>query len=252
MKYYDLSPLERNTFYKKMQKDIDDDLLHDTIAMIRKYASDNDTYVRKNCYLILSKIYKNDQKKRKIILSVLDILSKMDEEHIRQTVVYTLGEIGKQHFEPVATRLDYFLHDSHHKVKNALTGAIKQLGEKKPRVVFAWVKEKLEVCNTDIMLKLLHGLELRGRTHPQELLPIIRELAQKDIDKKTQKMIVHIVGQISYKEGCLEVVTSELQNWEDNQLVTKCVNEILSVHERYKRFSHYSPLEAQTYLSHNI
>jgi 3-methyladenine DNA glycosylase AlkC len=164
--------------------------------------------------------------------------------------VYACGEIGKTDFDSVKNILNVFLNDKHHSVRNALTGAVKQMGEKNPEPVFSWVKEHLNDCSPDMRIKLLHGFELRGRTHPEDILPILNKVKDKHTDKKTRKMLVHIIGQISYKEGCLPRVVAVIKKWGD--LIPECREEILKVHKKYKRFSFFNLEEAERYLAANI
>ena len=250
--YYDLTVSQRKNLYEHMEKAISLELSSGNTENIRKYASDIDTYIRKNCYLILGRLYKTDGKIRKAVLSALDLLSASDNERIRQTAVYSLGEIGKQDFYAIDKRLEIFLHETHHSVKNGLTGAIKQIGEKNPEPVFAWVREKIKICDADMRKRIIHGLELRGRTHPEELLPIIKDMVQNDPDKKIKKMLVHIIGQISYKKGGIEKVTAELKTWKDKVFIAECEKEIIKVHKSYEKFSTLSHKEAAQYLAENL
>jgi hypothetical protein len=219
-------------------------------GFIEKYSSDSDTYIRKNCYLILAGLYKL-KNNNKIILSILDKMAKASNEKIRQTAVYTLGEIGKYDFESVKNRLKQFLNDSHHSVKNGLTGAIKQMGEKNPEPVFNWVKNVIDECSQDMKIKILHGLELRGRTHPEDLLPLLKDILKNNIDKKTKKMLIHIIGQISYKKGCLEKVIKEIKTWDNKEFISECKKEILEVHKNYAKFSAMKLNEVNDYLLKN-
>jgi hypothetical protein len=252
MRYYNLSAAERKKLNEQMEEDILQDLSSDKTGNIQKHASDADTYIRKSCYLILGRLYKTDERISEKILSAIDLLSQSDNEKIRQTAVYALGEIGKLDFSAVDTRLEAFLQETHHSVKNGLTGAIKQIGEKNPEPVFVWVKEKIKNCNVDMRKRILHGLELRGRTHPEELLPVIKDIAQEKLDKETEKMLIHIIGQISYKKGCIEKVVAELKTWKDKAFIAACGKEIIEVHKSYERFSALSHQEAEEYLAENF
>ncbi len=69
-----------------------------------------------------------------------------------------------------------------------------------------------------IRREMIHGIELRGRTHPEEVLPLLAEV-QHDPNKKIREMVVHVLGQISYKKGCLEKVVGALKIWENRELV---------------------------------
>lgn len=58
-------------------------------------------------------------------------------------------------------------------------------------------------------------------------------------------MVVHILGQISYKRGCLEKVISSIKSWNNKDLVEKTLKEIIDVHRNYVKFSYLSPEDAQ-------
>ena len=96
----------------------------------------------------------------------------------------------------------------------------------------------------------MHGIELRGRKHPEDILPLLREL-QNEENKRVRDMIIHVIGQISYKKGCLETIISTIKNWENKKLVNDAVIEIIDVHKRYK-FADKSPEEAKEYIESQI
>jgi len=59
-----------------------------------------------------------------------------------------------------------------------------------------------------------------------------------------------VLGQIGYKKGCLEKVVAELLKWENTELVTDAMAEIIDVHHRYRNFSYYTQEEAREYIAH--
>ncbi|MBN1499971.1 MAG: HEAT repeat domain-containing protein [Spirochaetes bacterium] len=252
MGYYDLSVLERKKLNDKMRENIVIELKSGNLKNIIEYASDPDIYIRKNCYLILGRMYRKEETNRITILHILDLLSVSEDDRIRQTSVFLLGEIGKHDFNAVKTKLEIFFNDTSSSVKNGLTGAIKQIGQMNPEPVIAWVREIIKSCNEDIQRRIIHGLELRGRTHPEDILPVIRQLLQTGMNRKTREMIIHVIGQISYKNGCLQKVTSELKKWNDNNLVEECRKEIINVHLSYKKFSFLSSDETEKYMNSNL
>ncbi|WP_332634753.1 hypothetical protein [Halalkalibacter flavus] len=65
-------------------------------------------------------------------------------------------------------------------------------------------------------------------------------------------MIIHVLGQISYKEGCLEKVVQNLREWENKELVQEAIIEIIDVHQRYIDFSDKTAEEAQIYISKHL
>ena len=84
--------------------------------------------------------------------------------------------------------------------------------------------------------KICHGIELRGRTHPQNILPLLKEL-QFDRTARVKNTLIHVLGQIAYKKGCLETVVEHLKLWENKELVLRALDEIIDVHGRYKDFT---------------
>ncbi len=151
-------------------------------------------------------------------------------------------------FDNISTMLEQILNDSHHSVKNAVVGTLKQLGEKNPKPTLRFAKKHLHSSNPQIRLEILHGMELRGRTHPEEILPLLYSL-QNDENKNVIKMIIHVLGQISYKKGCLEKVLVHLKTWKNQLLVNKVLKEIIDVHYRYGKFSYISPEKAEMYIN---
>ncbi|MFQ6087680.1 MAG: HEAT repeat domain-containing protein [Candidatus Methanofastidiosia archaeon] len=245
--FYDLSKEKRKKLVLKIEQEIAHDLKSGKLESIKRYASDDDTYIRKNTYLILGRLYRDQQDLReKILRSLKDLLSEKDEK-IRQTMVYTLSEIGKIDAGEVLGLLEVSLSDEHHSVRNAVIGALKQMGEKNPKPTLEFAKKFLHHPDPKIRREIVHGIELRGRTHPEDILPILEEL-QNDPDRKVRKTIIHVLGQISYKKGCLEKVISALKTWENRGLVEKALREILYIHKQNERYSAKSYKEAEEYI----
>jgi hypothetical protein len=94
----------------------------------------------------------------------------------RQTAINGAGEIGKTDFEPVAQYFDTGLFDAPHSVRNAVIGSVKKMGEKNPVPVLQWARKYLHHPNKEIRREICHGIELRGRTHPGDILPLLKEL----------------------------------------------------------------------------
>lgn len=95
-------------------------------------------------------------------------------------------------------------------------------------------------ANPEARRTAAHGLELRGRTHPEDVIPTLR-LLQFEKHKRVRPMLTHIFAQISYKKGCLAKVTAELLTWEDKALADECFEEIIKQH--YHINSHFSTVE---------
>jgi HEAT repeat protein len=200
----------------------------------------------------MARVYHNDQDLRESILTLLKELFQDKEEKIRQTVVYTLGEIGrKMDADKIVGLLEQALEDKHHSVRNALVGALKRMGEKNPKPTLEFAKRFLHHPDPKVRQEIVHGIELRGRTHPEEVLPLLAEV-QDDQNTKVQKKIIHVLAQISYKKGCLEKVISALKSWKNKELVEKALEEILEVHKRYKNFSTKSYKDAKEFIENQF
>ena len=52
---------------------------------------------------------------------------------------------------------------------------------------------------------MVHGIELRGRTHPEDLLLLLMEL-QNETNRMVWDTVIHVLTQISYKRDSLEKV----------------------------------------------
>ncbi|MBN2012594.1 HEAT repeat domain-containing protein [candidate division KSB1 bacterium] len=236
MGFYELSPEQR----KALVKSIDGDVLHalqtKRLTRLLELSGDTDTYIRKNTYQTIGRRYKSVMILRQDILTILETMLSHENELVRQTAVYALGEIGKIDAPPVFEMLEVAIHDKHHKVINAVIGALKQMGEKNPQPTLAFAAKFIRHNNPDIRREMIHGIELRGRTHPEDVLPLLQS-AEHDDNKKVIAMIIHVLGQISYKKGCLDKVLNHLKTWNNKSLVKAALDEILEVHKRYSKFS---------------
>ncbi len=228
-----------------MKEEIGQDLKGGISKNIRKFASDDDTYIRKNAYLIIARYYNNDQELRERILNLMEELLHDKDDKVKQTSIYTLGEIGrKMGADKIVELLETALNDKHHKVRNAVTSALKRMGEKNPKPTLEFAKQFLHHIDPKVRQEVIHGIELRGRTHPEDILPLLAEV-QNDQDNEVKKKIIHVLAQISYKKGCLEKVITALKSWDNKELVENALEEILEVHKRYEKFSAKSFEEAK-------
>lgn len=246
MGYYDMSKEERKIFVQKMSEELIDDLNKDETIRILHYASDNDVYIRKNISLILGRTYRDQEGLRRDILHVGRLLLRNDQEKVRQSAVYLLGEIGKTDADVVFDCLETGLRDPHHQVRNSVMSALKTMGEKNPDPTMEFARRFLHDKDPEVRKKVIHGIELRGRTHPEDILPLLEEV-QDEEDRNVRKMIIHVLGQISYKKGCLEKVAAALKTWHNPELIRDTLPYIIEVHKRYP-FSVKTPEEAHEYL----
>jgi hypothetical protein len=250
MGFYDLDKTERDQFIIAIH-----DSLLNTIRSNQQttpiYFSDEDTYIRKTAYLAVGRIYKQYPDLRERILKLLDLYYKSSNEKVRQTTINAAGEIGMIWFEPVEHFFDTGLFDVHHIVRNAVIGSVKKMGAKNQEPVLLWAKKYLHHPDKEVRREICHGIELRGRTHPQDILPLLKEL-QFDQTARVRNTLVHVIGQIAYKKGCLEMVIEDLNNWENKELVRKAIDEIIDVHDRYKDFAILTQQEATAYIDQHF
>lgn len=253
MGFYDLSKNERQRLVDKIQNEIlniikeynkpKNKVIPESIL---EYASDNDTYIRKIVYTAMGRIYFDHDDLKPKVLEILNLMLNDQNELVRQTSVYSFGEIGKKDPSRVMDEFEMALNDKNHKVRNAVIGALKQMGQKNPGPTFKFAKNHLHDDNPKIRREIVHGIELRGRTHPEDVLPLLEELQDEDV-AEVRKMIIHVIGQISYKKGCLEKVINSLNHWKNRYLVHEALDEIIEVHKRYK-FAVKTPEEAEEYI----
>ena len=250
MAFYDLSKEERNELVLKINRDIEFDFKNSVTKNITNYFSHEDTYIRKTAYLAIGKTFYSIPELQSIIFLTLKILFRAEDELIRQTVINAAGEIGKFHFDKIQHLMDKGLFDQHHRVRNAVIGSIKKMGERNPEPILAWAKMYLKHPDKEIRREICHGIELRGRTHPQDILPLLKEL-EFDETRRVSDTLIHVLGQIAYKRGCLKTVVSHLNTWQNKDLVKKVLDEIVDVHNRYKKFAVLSQQEAIDYIDSN-
>jgi vesicle coat complex subunit len=97
MGFYDLPKDDRKRLVKKMEEEIVYAMEKGHAEKIRRYASDNDTYIRKNAYLIIGRLYRDHSDLRTKILAALEGLFSDGDANVRQTVVYAEKRIQNLH-----------------------------------------------------------------------------------------------------------------------------------------------------------
>lgn len=249
MAYYELSKSERAAKAKHIHAGLEKAFLHNDILQIQTSFSDEDTFLRKVAYIATGRIYSQaSTQNQRLLLATLLMLFQFDEPKIRQTCINAAGEIGIKQFEAVEELMHKGLRDEHHMVRNAVIGSIKKMGQKNPGPVFAFARLYLHHPDKEIRREICHGIELRGRTHPEDCLPLLKEL-QFDTTRRVRTTLVHVLGQIAYKKGCLVTVVAALNTWENKELVKDALHEIIDVHQRYKNFSALTQAEATEYIA---
>jgi HEAT repeat protein len=247
MAFYSLTKEQRVKLVAQIKSDIVLDIQKKQLSNVIAYFCDEDTYIRKSAYLAVGKIYFEQPSLQDKILSTLEKLIEEKVPHIRQTTINAVGEIGIKEFEPIAHFFDKGLFDENSSVRNAVIGSVKKMGEKNPKSILKWAKKYLHHPDKEVRREICHGIELRGRTHPQDILPLLSEL-QNDKTARVRNTLIHVLGQISYKKGCLETVIKHLNDWRNKELTEKAVEEIIDVHDRYKNFAVLSQKQAMLFI----
>jgi HEAT repeat protein len=251
MSFYDLSKPDRDQLVTHIHRHILLDIQKGSYKKTVGYFADEDTYIRKTAYLAIGKIYGQHAPLRNPVINLLQNLFPHTDFKVRQTVINAAGEIGKKDFALVASFFDTGLFDVHHSPRNAVIGSIKKMGEVNPIPVLNWAKKYLHHPDKEIRREICHGIELRGRKHPADILPMLQEL-QFDTTARVRNTLVHVIGQIAYKKDCLAIVIAHLKTWENKQLVTDAVAEIIDVHDRYKDFAVLTQEEAIAYIDKHL
>jgi hypothetical protein len=250
MAFYDLSKQERAHVVATISNDILTELKTSQLKKTVASFGHKDTYIRKSAYLTVGRIYFANKNLQPKILQTLGILLQCDDFKIRQTVINSAGEIGKTDFENVRHFFDWALFDKHHSPRNAVIGSIKKMGEVNPVPVLRWAKKYLHHPDKEVRREICHGIELRGRKYPQDILPLLQEL-QYDKTARVRNTLVHVIGQIAYKKGCLEIVLEHLKTWQNKKLVQEALTEIIDLHYRYRGFSALTQEQARRYITDN-
>ncbi len=251
MGFYDLPKDQRLQLMQEIQLAIHNELKAGKYHHTLVYFNEEDTYIRKAAYLAVGRIYIAHKNLHARVVEVLWNLMEATPYHIRQTAVNAAGEIGINSFPVVERFFDKGLFDEHHTVRNAVIGSVKKMGEKNPEPVLAWAKKYLHHTDMEVRREICHGIELRGRTHPQDILPLLKEL-QFDKTARVRNTLVHVLGQIAYKKGCLPKVIADLQTWENIELVQDALKEIIDVHHRYRNFAALTQQQARDYIRDNF
>jgi HEAT repeat protein len=247
MAFYDQNKEERAETVKRISDHLLKELKTGRSKQTIIYAGDEDTYIRKAAYLSLGKLYLSHAELRQTIIKRIDELLLHESFKVRQTAINAAGEIGKSDFKIVQPVFDKGLFDEHHSPRNAVIGSIKKMGEVNPKPVLAWAKKYLHHQDKEIRREICHGIELRGRKYPEDILPLLQEL-EHDQTARVRNTLVHVLGQIAYKKGCLATVVAHLNEWENKALVRDAIEEIIDVHERYKDFAILTQDEAMRYI----
>lgn len=253
MGFYDLSKEERVARTAEIQYQLQQDLKLGEFEKFYHYFDHEDIYIRKAAYLGVGRLYNAQPHLRVLILEKLKQLKNNQSELTRQTVVNTAGEIGMFQFSAVALFFDKVLFDAHHKVRNAVIGSVKKMSKKNPKPVLTWAKKYMNHPEKEIRREVCHGIELRGRTHPEDILPLLAML-QFEETARVRETLVHVIGQIAYKQGGLPKVITALTTWKDTKLIRDAIDEIIDVHseKRSAKFSAMTQDEVVSYIARHL
>lgn len=253
MGFYDLTKDQRIEKTAAIQADCHEAFVSGNDESLLNYFADEDTYIRKAAYQATGKIYFANLQLQTKIVQQLHLFAQHPNEKIRQTTINTAGEIGMFYFDDVVAFFDTGLFDSHPNVRNAVIGSMKKMGEKNPKPVLQWSQKYLKHPDKEVRREICHGIELRGRTHPEEVLPLLQQL-EHDTTSRVRKTLVHVLGQISYKKNCLPKVIEHLNHWENRKLVQDAAAEIVDVHseKRYAKFTALTQQQVIDYIQKNL
>lgn len=249
--FYSLPKEKRNTLVNKISKGLLNELKSGVAKKTISYFNSSDTYIRKSAYLSIGRLYSTNKVLQTRVIKLLDILAGHKSFNVRQAAINAAGEIGKINFKAVRHIFDKSLFDEHHSPRNAVIGSIKKMGEVNPKPVLAWAHKYIHHSDKEIRREVCHGIELRGRKYPQDILPLLKKL-QHDTSPRVRNTLIHVIGQISYKNGCLKTVIEHLNLWDNKKLVAESAEEIIDVHRRYKDFAALTHSEAKLFIESNL
>lgn len=90
--FYDLKPAEREAYKISLKRRLRDDALVNRPDGWLEVFSHEDTYVRREAYLAVAKLYRDVVDLRSNIMRILDKLFKSPDPLVRQTVINSYGE----------------------------------------------------------------------------------------------------------------------------------------------------------------
>jgi len=251
MAFYDLTKEQRVRRVEDIHAGILATLKSANTEALQHYFGDEDTYLRKAAYIEVGRIYFSEKSLQAQLVTVLNELLAAADFKVRQTVINAAGEIGKKEFGVVQYFFDTGLFDPHHSPRNAVIGSIKKMGEVNPQPVLSWARNYLHHTDKEIRREICHGIELRGRKCPQDILPLLQEL-EWDKTARVRNTLIHVIGQIAYKKDCLKTVVEYLKKWENKQLVAEALEEVIDVHHRYRNFAAMTQEEARRFIGENF
>ncbi|TCL54105.1 HEAT repeat protein [Kineothrix alysoides] len=226
---------EREQYKLQIENTVLVSMKNNVIVEVLPFFSDSDTYVRKVAYQAVRMQYKRNGDIRLVAIPWLKLLYKSESALVRQTVIYACGEIAAFDFPSVEELLTQGMHDPHHSVRNAMIGSLKISGDKNSEIL-AFCEKYILSDSPEVRRLICHGLELKGRTHPQEIIALLKKL-QYDKHPRVKEMLVHVLGQISYKKGCFHFVEGEVFSWNNADIYKLFQKEVIEVHGRYEKFS---------------
>lgn len=216
---------------------------------ILNHAGDKDNQVIKHVSIVLADAYKDESLKANLS-KLLEEMSASSDEKVRKTMVLTAGEIGKKNAEDIFPILEFAMDDESEVVQKTAISALKIMCDKNPGPSLKLASSLIGHENPEIRKGIIHGLELRGKKYPEDVLPILTAI-QNEKHKSVVNVIIHVMGRISYRKGSVEKVVEELKTWTNRWLVKKSAQEIISFHGKHTKFASRSHEEIEKYLTEN-
>ena len=82
--------------------------------------------------------------------------------------------------------------------------------------------------DADVRRQAVHGVELRGRKAPTEILPILKS-GLGDISKRVRDMVAHVISEVGNKKHGFNILIEALDEWANstNPLILSAITECL-------------------------
>ena len=240
LSYNDLSKEEREQYKSLIENTIISSIKSNMTKEAMPFLSNNDTYVRKVAYQSIGNLYKQNKEIRPLLVAWLDQLYGNTDEKVRQTIIYACGEIAVIDFTAIEKQLTKGMYDPHHSVRNAFIGSLKISGNKNPNII-AFCEKYFLSDDPEIRRLICHGLELRGREHPQEIIGFLKKL-QHDDNKRVRQMLIHVLGQICYKKDVSILWKTRFILWKEATYIGHFKKKLLRYTEDMKNSASYQKM----------
>ena len=227
---YHLSKDERLAFLEKEKTELKDSIYLGNYTRVAEFFYYEDIVIRNHAYEGLSKVFSKFPQDRENITALMFYLMRDSNPKIRQNTVKAAGEIGRVEFKYINNILKRGLFDVDNSVLNATINSVQKLVQTNPVPTLKFTKKYLYSHLAKVRVQLLFAIEMRGRTNPQDILTLLKEL-QDDDNEKVQETVVLVIGRISILAGNLETIVLNMKSWHNDKLVSRIMFEVLKTHK---------------------